>query len=261
MTARRVHRVVWAALAAVVLAAAPAWTQPAAGLAGDRPVGTTAIVPFANLSGGPVDDWMGRGIAEALGRGADIVITGRVTDAAVVCGPAAWHHRWATDDWDARLAATPLSPAMLAPQFMGNLAALHGLLSEVKAHQWLQQPDPDEWSIMQILCHLEDTETSVHQARLRAIAEQDNPFIRALPPPGPHLPPCHDDGHAVMASFHRERLATMDLLDALKPDEWRRPARHSIFGLTTLMEMAYFTAQHDRLHINQLCQTLGKCVD
>ncbi|NNN00576.1 MAG: DUF1446 domain-containing protein [Acidimicrobiaceae bacterium] len=41
------------------------------------------------------------GIVEALSQGADIVITGRVTDAAVVCGPAAWHHGWARDDWDA----------------------------------------------------------------------------------------------------------------------------------------------------------------
>ncbi len=43
----------------------------------------------------------GWGIAEALRRGADIVVTGRVTDAAVACGPAAWHHGWAVDDWDA----------------------------------------------------------------------------------------------------------------------------------------------------------------
>jgi hypothetical protein len=41
------------------------------------------------------------GIVEALNQGADIVITGRVTDAAVVCGPAAWHHQWARHDWDA----------------------------------------------------------------------------------------------------------------------------------------------------------------
>ena len=41
------------------------------------------------------------GIVEALAGGADIVITGRVTDAAVVCGPAAHHHGWARDDWDA----------------------------------------------------------------------------------------------------------------------------------------------------------------
>lgn len=41
------------------------------------------------------------GIATALARGADIVITGRVTDAALVVGPAAWAHGWALDDWDA----------------------------------------------------------------------------------------------------------------------------------------------------------------
>ncbi len=48
------------------------------------------------------------GIVEALERGADIVITGRVTDAAVACGPAAWHHRWRRDDWD------PLAGAVVA---------------------------------------------------------------------------------------------------------------------------------------------------
>jgi hypothetical protein len=40
------------------------------------------------------------GIVDALERGADIVVTGRVTDAAVTCGPAAHHHGWARDDWD-----------------------------------------------------------------------------------------------------------------------------------------------------------------
>ena len=41
------------------------------------------------------------GIVEALNQGADIVVTGRATDAAVVAGPAAWHHGWRRDDWDA----------------------------------------------------------------------------------------------------------------------------------------------------------------
>jgi hypothetical protein len=41
------------------------------------------------------------GIAEALRQGADIVICPRVTDAAVVIGPAAWKFGWARNDYDA----------------------------------------------------------------------------------------------------------------------------------------------------------------
>ncbi|MYW95556.1 DUF1446 domain-containing protein [Amycolatopsis rubida] len=41
------------------------------------------------------------GIAECLEAGADIVVTGRVTDASVIVGPAAAHFGWARDDYDA----------------------------------------------------------------------------------------------------------------------------------------------------------------
>jgi hypothetical protein len=42
----------------------------------------------------------GWGIAAALGRGADIVICPRVTDAALTIGPAAWRFGWRRDEWD-----------------------------------------------------------------------------------------------------------------------------------------------------------------
>lgn len=42
----------------------------------------------------------GWGISQALAAGADVVITGRVTDAALVVGPAAWNFDWERDDWD-----------------------------------------------------------------------------------------------------------------------------------------------------------------
>jgi hypothetical protein len=40
------------------------------------------------------------GIAHALDSGADIVVTGRVTDASVVVGPAIAHHGWKRDSYD-----------------------------------------------------------------------------------------------------------------------------------------------------------------
>ena len=46
------------------------------------------------------------GIARAVASGADIVVTGRVTDASVVLGPAIAHFGWTRDDLDALAGAT-----------------------------------------------------------------------------------------------------------------------------------------------------------
>ncbi|GAA3411924.1 acyclic terpene utilization AtuA family protein [Streptosporangium vulgare] len=43
----------------------------------------------------------GRPIAAALSAGADVVVTGRVTDAALVTGPGIWRYGWGPDDLDA----------------------------------------------------------------------------------------------------------------------------------------------------------------
>ena len=56
------------------------------------PSGITPLTAHAYLGG--------RGIAEALSWGADVVVTGRVTDAAVVIGPGMWAFDWATEDYD-----------------------------------------------------------------------------------------------------------------------------------------------------------------
>ena len=48
-----------------------------------------------------------RPIVDALAQGADVVITGRVADAALFLAPLVYEHGWAWDDWD-RLAAGTL---------------------------------------------------------------------------------------------------------------------------------------------------------
>jgi hypothetical protein len=67
------------------------------------------------------------GIVECLRAGADIVVTGRTTDASLVVGPAAWHHGWSRDDWN------PLAGAVVAGHVLecgaqatgGNYAFFH----------------------------------------------------------------------------------------------------------------------------------------
>ncbi|MFJ6897609.1 acyclic terpene utilization AtuA family protein [Streptomyces hokutonensis] len=54
----------------------------------------------------------GFGIAACLGAGADVVVTGRVTDAALVTGPAVAHFGWGANDYD-RLAGAVVAGHVL----------------------------------------------------------------------------------------------------------------------------------------------------
>ncbi|MFD9726594.1 acyclic terpene utilization AtuA family protein, partial [Streptomyces sp. NPDC059072] len=69
---------------------------------GEGPEG--ALTANAYLGGG--------GITACLRAGADVVVTGRVTDAALVSGPAAWWFDWAPDDHD-RLAGAVVAGHVL----------------------------------------------------------------------------------------------------------------------------------------------------
>ncbi|GAB3279402.1 acyclic terpene utilization AtuA family protein [Parasphingorhabdus pacifica] len=59
--------------------------------------GAAPVTANAYLGGSP--------IAEALRRGADVVVTGRITDAALVTGPGMWHFGWDSGDLDELAAA------------------------------------------------------------------------------------------------------------------------------------------------------------
>lgn len=65
---------------------------------GDDVRGAADIPPHALTANAYLGGWP---IAAALAGGAQVVVTGRCTDAALVCGPAAWWHGWGPDDEDA----------------------------------------------------------------------------------------------------------------------------------------------------------------
>jgi hypothetical protein len=73
-------------------------------LAPSLPPGIAPVTANAYLGG-----W---GIAGALAAGADVVVCGRVADASLVVGPAAWRFGWARDDWD-RLAGAVVAGHVL----------------------------------------------------------------------------------------------------------------------------------------------------
>ena len=71
--------------------------------AGRSPVHARDRTGLAGLSTPPItaNAYLGaRGIARALAAGAEVVVTGRVTDASLTVGPALWRFGWSADDHD-----------------------------------------------------------------------------------------------------------------------------------------------------------------
>lgn len=76
----------------------------------------------------------GWGIAAALEGGADIVVCGRVTDASLTLGPAAWWHGWKRDQWN-ELASAVVAGHIIecgAHATGGNFAGFQNIPAMVK---------------------------------------------------------------------------------------------------------------------------------
>ncbi len=94
-------------------------------------------------SGEPLSSWShqpltanaylgGFGIARALAHGADIVITGRVADASLVVGPAAWWWSWSPDDYDALAGAVAAGHVIeCGPQATGGNFSGFGSIADL----------------------------------------------------------------------------------------------------------------------------------
>jgi len=118
-------------------------------------------------------------------------------------------------------------------------------------------PAPAEWCLTEIIGHLRDVEREVNLPRLRKVLAEQNPFLvgEATDVWVKERNYAGQDGYQALADFTAARKEVLELLDGLAA-EWSRPARHAIFGPTTLQELVGFVAGHDRAHVQQVWKTL-----
>jgi len=153
----------------------------------------------------------------------------------------------------------PVTSRSARAQQTGTLAVMQEIARGLNQVDWQRRPAPEAWSVTEIVCHLRDVELEVNLPRLRRVLEESNPFISAIDSdvwaterdyqaqPGP----------AALAAFVTARRETLAWLNGRSDADWERPARHAIFGPTTLQELVSFTNEHDRLHLRQMRENLG----
>jgi FMN phosphatase YigB (HAD superfamily) len=149
------------------------------------------------------------------------------------------------------------NPLALLAALRSAPGALATLTASLSRAAWSQPPAQDEWCLTEIVCHLRDVEREVNLARIRRILAEENPFLAGeVTDVWVKERLCAgQDGPQALRDFTLARKDTLDLLDGLEA-EWSRPARHAIFGPTTLQELVGFMAGHDRAHIQQVWKNL-----
>mgnify|MGYP003938329325 CR=1 FL=1 len=145
-------------------------------------------------------------------------------------------------------------PSALLAILRSTAAALDGFCRDINPEKLKWRPQPGEWSLNEVLCHLRDVETEVNIFRIQKLLKSWNPFL-----PGEDTDRWADernyyaqDGLQALRHFIKTRMELLGMLEGLEDEDWRRPARHAIFGPTRLDELVNIIAAHDRLHIQQV---------
>jgi FMN phosphatase YigB (HAD superfamily) len=186
--------------------------------------------------------------------------TGQLSDlASVPQGPLDSFRPWLekTDPQSLKI-SIEIPPAVVAC-LRSTPAALSTLTGGLSAEAWKLVPQPGEWCLTEVICHLRDVEREVNLPRVRKVLAEANPFlVGEVTDVWVKERACADlDGPQVLRDFMAARMETLALM-ASPNLEWSHPARHAIFGPTTLQELAGFMAGHDRAHVQQVWKSLPR---
>jgi hypothetical protein len=138
------------------------------------------------------------------------------------------------------------------------MASEAGALAESAGVDWTRQPDVDQWSLAEVMCHLRDVEREVHQVRFRMLIAEENVFLPGVSADewADERGYCFENGLEATKSFVAARHETLALVEPLGEGIWQRQGRHAFFGHTSMHELLYLMVRHDEIHWQQISDLL-----
>lgn len=154
-------------------------------------------------------------------------------------------------------------PAALLAEACRELArlpgVLHGLLDGLDASLWRARPAADEWSPIEIVCHLRDEDTEDFGARVRVVAERGARFAPIDPEGWALARRYHEtEPREALAALGERRATNLGFLGALAPESLTHVVEHRRLGTMSGLDLLAAWITHDRLHLAQLSATLAR---
>ena len=140
----------------------------------------------------------------------------------------------------------------LLDRYRGGFGAIERALEDITDEE-LDRPGADGgWSARQVVHHLADSEATAY-IRLRRLIAEDEPAIQGYDEPEfarrLHYDRPIDSSVIVLRGV---RASSLDLLEALTPDEWERHGTHSESGPYSVDDWLGIYATHSHDHAAQI---------
>ena len=114
-----------------------------------------------------------------------------------------------------------------------------------------RQPEPGEWSALQALQHLVDTEAGVFRVRVLAIRDGAESFPGFNPDAEGHVDHPQGSVAQLAAQLGPMRAESLAILDSLTAADLGKTSRHAELGVVTMAELLNEWAAHDSMHLVQ----------
>ncbi len=143
-----------------------------------------------------------------------------------------------------------------------EFAAIPGRLDEAVASASDDQLDsaPEgEWTARTVLAHLRDDEFMVGRLRLERMLVESEPDLAPFDEKawaGSRYTG-RDSREQLLADFRLQRQASVAILNALGPDDWRRIGRQPEYGAFDIHWWLEHCLGHDNTHLAQITSTLA----
>jgi hypothetical protein len=121
----------------------------------------------------------------------------------------------------------------------------------------LQGTEDELWSILEIVCHLRDTEKRAF-GRVKRIVNEDRPVLSGYDPATVAIESDYQSQSLddALNAFERTRREQIEYLRGLTGEQWQRTAEHEEVGEITVQSLTTHMALHDSVHLAQISRRI-----
>lgn len=135
---------------------------------------------------------------------------------------------------------------------------IKSLVEELDESTWRFKPNADDWSILEVVCHLRDEEVEDFRYRVRSTLETPQQEWPPIDPPQTAIERKYqeDDPQGALESFLTERTDSLTWLHSLDSPDWGICHTHPRIGPVPAGRLLGSWAAHDLLHLRQITKRL-----